>query len=115
MGDFSDVKSYAHFDNFSVAGANDNYRLNVSGYTGVAGDSFTYHSGAQFSTRDQDNDINGGNCATQYSGAWWYRDCYTSNLNGLYYGISSFNTKGINWWSWRTDPLKFTEMKSRRN
>ena len=31
LGDFDGSKRYAHYDSFSVAGANDNYRLNVSG------------------------------------------------------------------------------------
>ena len=39
----------------------------------------------QFSTKDRDNDWWGGrNCAISRVGAWWYKSCDASNLNGLY-------------------------------
>ena len=34
------------------------------------------------STKDDDNDQWGGNCAGT-RGAWWYKSCYHSNLNDL--------------------------------
>merc|ERR1711962_1236026 len=43
--------------------------------------SWSYHKGQKFSTKDQDNR---GNCAKDYKGAWWYRSCHYSHLNGLY-------------------------------
>ena len=69
---------------------NDKYRLEVSGYSGDAGDSLQYegdyegdgkfgcynHNGATFSTIDQDNDDRAtGNCAVGRRGGWWYRCC----------------------------------------
>ena len=39
----------------------------------------------QFTTKDRDNDqYGGGNCAISRRGAWWYKSCDDSNLNGLY-------------------------------
>ena len=53
--------------------------------TGNADDSLDFHNQMQFTTKDDDNDANDGvNCATRWKGAWWYEDCYRSNLNGLY-------------------------------
>ena len=53
----------------------------------------------KFSTKDQDNDES-GNCAEQYQGAWWYKSCYVSNLNGMYNGT---NDKGIVWQGFKVD------------
>ena len=53
----------------------------------------------KFTTRDNDNDNDGENCATQYTGAWWYHMCLESNLNGLNYGPSESvgEGKGVIW------------------
>jgi len=73
---------------------NDKYRLEVSGYSGDAGDSLQYegdwngdglfghyyHNGMKFSTYDQDNDeYDYYNCA-DYRGGWWYNECYWACL-----------------------------------
>ncbi|XP_010224858.1 PREDICTED: fibrinogen C domain-containing protein 1, partial [Tinamus guttatus] len=50
----------------------------------VSGDSFLKHNGMKFTTKDLDNDHSENNCAAFYHGAWWYRNCHTSNLNGQY-------------------------------
>lgn len=48
------------------------------------GDSLSYHQGRPFSTADRDNDIAVTNCALSYKGAWWYKNCHRTNLNGKY-------------------------------
>lgn len=63
------------------------------------GDSLSYHSGMKFTTNDRDNDVTSSNCAVSYNGAWWYKSCHFSNLNGLY-GIDSVS--GIIWFHWRS-------------
>ena len=64
---------YAQYSFFSVGNSRTNYRLNITGYTGNAGDSLTYNNGMQFCTKDRDNDQWSGNCATACPGAWWYK------------------------------------------
>ena len=49
-----------------------------------SGDSLSYHQGRPFSTKDRDNDIAVTNCALSYKGAWWYKNCHRTNLNGKY-------------------------------
>lgn len=49
-----------------------------------------YHNGRPFSAKDKDPDALGIHCARAYMGGWWYKNCYKTNLNGLY-GISSNN------------------------
>ncbi|KAL5013008.1 hypothetical protein ScPMuIL_011559 [Solemya velum] len=57
-------------------------RLTVSGYSGNAGDSLRYSNNWPFTTQDRDHDGYSGNCAVSEKGAWWYRNCSYSNLNG---------------------------------
>jgi len=74
---------------------NDKYRLEVSGFSGDAGDSLQYdesahlryHNGMSFTTYDQDNDKkDDGNCVDGRLGGWWYNNCYYSCLtcNNVY-------------------------------
>ncbi|XP_062587318.1 techylectin-5B-like [Saccostrea cucullata] len=82
---FNGDKAFAQYKTFYVRSEGSKYRLSVSGYSGTAGDSLTsVHNGMKLSTKDQDNDSSGHNCATKYHGAWWYHSCHYSNLNGLY-------------------------------
>uniref|UniRef100_A0A1X7TSB0 Fibrinogen C-terminal domain-containing protein n=1 Tax=Amphimedon queenslandica TaxID=400682 RepID=A0A1X7TSB0_AMPQE len=73
----------------------------------------------KFTTRDNDNDNSGGNCADYYNGAWWFNACFQSHLNGRYYTTPTGANRwdGIIWYDWKGDSysLKFTEMKTRRN
>ena len=106
--------NYAKYSTFNIGSSSTQYTLTVSGYSGTAGDCLTYHSGMKFSTKDRDNDAWNFNCASN-TGAWWYKDCYFSNLNGQYHEsdvkagiIWSFAAKGSIY-------HKFTEMKVHRN
>lgn len=80
------------------------------------GDSLLKHNGMKFTTKDRDNDHSENNCASFYHGAWWYRNCHTSNLNGQYLrGQHTSYADGIEWSSWTgwQYSLKFSEMKIR--
>jgi len=66
----------------------------------------------KFSTRDQDNDASSSRtCAVEFKGGWWYKNCYDSNLNGVYKG----GDDGVEWYHWKGwwYSLRFTEMKIR--
>ena len=117
LADFQGNYKYAQYSFFSVSNRHTNYTLNIAGYTGTAGDSFiSLHSinGMQFSTKDRDNDQNGGNCATYYQGAWWYKSCTYSNLNGVYRS-GLVGHQGIRWYHFHNNDisLKFAQMKLR--
>ena len=117
LADFSGNKAYAKYNAFKVGDSSIKYKMAVSGYSGTAGDALTYHSGEEFSTRDQDNDANASNCAQVYKGAWWYKSCHYSNLNGQYLsGTHTTYADGVNWRQWKGYyySLKVSEMKVRR-
>ncbi|XP_056016284.1 ficolin-1-like [Ostrea edulis] len=112
---FSGQMAYAKYSKFFVGDESSKYKLTVSGYSGTAGDSLSYHNGMKYSTKDQDNDAQGGNCATMFKGAWWYKGCYYSNLNGRYANSAVASTKYLNWYYWgnRHVALRRTSMMIR--
>ena len=125
--DFEGYSKYACYDRFYVGTPSTNYRLSIGGYqnqgVGTAGDSMMQPNrnlnGMQFSTYDRDNDIFISNCASAFHGAWWYRDCTHSSLNGQYLNAQS-NYRGVTWYhfntaapSWNT--LRYSAMKLRRS
>ncbi|XP_050319694.1 techylectin-5A-like isoform X5 [Bactrocera neohumeralis] len=104
LEDFENEKRVAKYESFAIGNAQDKYELSVLGqYSGSAGDSFTYHRGEKFTTKDSHNDKDASNCAVQYAGAWWYKKCQASNLNGLYLGgefPKDQFAKGVVWQAW---------------
>ena len=90
-------------------------QLNVlASFSGTAGNSLSGNRGYPFSTKDQDNDSWSKNCAVSRKGAWWYKYCSNSNLNGLFHhGKHSSHADGVNWYHWKGDnySAKRAEMK----
>lgn len=76
------------------------------------------HRGYPFSTKDQDNDsYTSGSCAVNHKGGWWYSQCHSSNLNGVYHhGPHSSYADGVNWHTWKgyNYSAKRSEMKIRK-
>ena len=65
-----------------------------------------------FSTHDHETD--GGNCATNWKGGWWYWGCHDACLNGQYrQGSQSGGGTGIVWYHWKNNfySLRKSEMK----
>ncbi|XP_066249852.1 microfibril-associated glycoprotein 4-like isoform X2 [Euwallacea similis] len=84
--DINDVRTFARYTLFSLGSEKEGYSLKVlGGFEGSAGDSLSYHGGSKFSTKDRDEDTwVEGSCAQAHGGAWWYKSCDKSNLNGKY-------------------------------
>ncbi|CAB1314839.1 unnamed protein product [Coregonus sp. 'balchen'] len=122
----------------------DAYQLTVAEYTGDAGDalvkgesslgsqgspgvglgSFLSHQGMKFSTFDKDNDRWEESCAEMYGGGWWYNNCQSANLNGVYYKGGKYDPgrnvpyeieNGVVWLTYKPADysLKTTRMKIR--
>ncbi|CAL4256340.1 unnamed protein product, partial [Meganyctiphanes norvegica] len=56
LEDWDGNVKWARYSTFKIGSAEDNYRLNVTGYSGDAGDALSFHQGQAFSTFDEDND-----------------------------------------------------------
>ena len=118
LEDWNGVRVYAKYGTFNISDEQAKYRLKVGSYAGTAGDSLGPGdhdlNNMAFTTKDRDNDRDSyGNCAVQWSGAWWYNNCHNSNLNGKYVGHKS-DGQGLKWNRFRGGlSLKFTEMKLR--
>ncbi|XP_053368358.1 tenascin isoform X1 [Clarias gariepinus] len=108
-----DESVYAHYSTFSVGTSRKHYMVRVSGYSGTAGDSMTYHDSLPFSTFDRDPQPFITRCAMSYRGGWWYRNCHEANLNGLY--DTHTHHQGVIWTAWKGKKfsIPFTEMKLR--
>ncbi|ROT77712.1 FreD [Penaeus vannamei] len=104
LTDYEGNAKWAKYGLFHLGDASTKYRLQVGRYNGTAGDGFGSgrHNGHPFTTHDNDNDGDGGNCAAKYRGAWWYDKCHISNLNGFpYEGEHESYADGIEWQPWR--------------
>ncbi|ELU13842.1 hypothetical protein CAPTEDRAFT_153615 [Capitella teleta] len=118
-------RHWAEYDHFSVEDEIGLYRIHVNGYHGDAGDSltssFANHDGQAFSTKDVDNDERFyDSCARHYKGAWWFKNCFESHLNGVYYQRGDhdnfFVRDGVQWNTIHLhSSLKHVEMMVRPN
>ena len=81
---------------------------------GYSGDALSHHKDWPFSTKDADHDGYSGSCSVGWHGAWWYRSCFQSNLNGRYYqeGDKS-SSRGVIWFYGKCQSLKTVTMKIR--
>nr|XP_032621085.1 ficolin-2-like [Chelonoidis abingdonii] len=117
LKDFDFNYQFAIYRSFKIAGESQRYKLILGEFVnGTAGDSLTDQNGMMFSTHDQDNDVSETNCAVTYKGAWWYRGCHMSNLNGLYLsGAYESYADGVNWASGKGYKYSYwlSEMKIR--
>ncbi|XP_076106897.1 microfibril-associated glycoprotein 4-like [Mytilus galloprovincialis] len=121
MSDFDGNRAYAKYSTFAVGDAVTNYKLTVAGYSGNAEDSLNYHNGQAFTTKDRDNDPwtnvqYKNNCGIYRHGAWWYKTCAYSNLNGLYIGGGQTRYTGVLWYNWKKNlySMKSSSMMMRR-
>ncbi|KAI8747777.1 BgiBFREP12.9 [Biomphalaria glabrata] len=114
--EFNNTKYFEQYKNFKILSETEKYKLQIGKYSGNAGDELSYHNNMFFTTFDRDNDVSRDlNCAVYSSGAWWYKGCHTSNLNGQWGSTSVY--KGMNWskLTGYYNSVTFTEMKIRES
>lgn len=105
----------ATYSGFRVGPETTNYTLTVAEFIGGnCRDALSHHSGMAFSTKDKDNDNVKGACARNYRGAWWYKRCLYSGLNGIYGRDVKVPGSGVYWYFLKNYYAKFSEMKIRQ-
>ena len=119
LGDWEGNSYYAEYSQFIVGDSSTNYRMNMSGYSGNAGDRLSDHNAQMFSTYDQDHDSWSMNCAVTHRGGWWYKSCQYANLNGEYLTGGVSDLHGVTWLNLKPSEalysFKVTEMKLKLN
>ncbi|KAL1517338.1 hypothetical protein ABEB36_001113 [Hypothenemus hampei] len=109
MGE-NDARAVAHYKQFAIGGEEEGYALKLlADWSGNTGDSFDYHAGSKFSTKDRDQDNWAeGNCAQSHGGGWWYKSCDRCNFNNRYSPGSQSNhlQYQIMYWDSFGGPLK---------
>ncbi|XP_072027962.1 uncharacterized protein [Amphiura filiformis] len=113
---FDGDTAYAEYESFTVGNSSSNYILTIGSYSGNATDCLGYHNNMQFSTYDRDNDVySSTSCAVIWQGAWWYKTCHRSHLNGQYLGSTETSASGMIWHAWKSlYSLKTSTMMLRR-
>lgn len=119
MTDFDGQAAHATFGRFLLEDRSNNYKLKtVAGYKGTAGNSLHFSKGMEFSTRDNDNDRDSGNCAAKLKSGGWFKSgvCTRFNIFGTYHSTPvSRPNKGMFWATFRDTrySLATMEMKVR--
>ncbi|VDI05483.1 Hypothetical predicted protein [Mytilus galloprovincialis] len=114
LEDFTGDTAYAVYSTMYVGDESDNYKLNLKGYYGTAGNGMVSGSGISldgmmFSTPDRDNDVMVNyKCALRKKSGWWHGSCSYANINGVF-------SEQYSGQSWKLSGLKKTIMMIKPN
>ncbi|XP_068104928.1 ficolin-1-like isoform X2 [Hyperolius riggenbachi] len=113
LQDFESQKYFAKYTSFKILDESRKYQLLLGPFKeGSAGDSMSSVNNMKFTTKDQDNDTHGNNCAVLFKAGWWYADCHSANLNGLYFlGRHESYADGITWSSAKGQHYSFKHVE----
>ena len=102
LEDFEGNTRYAEYSTFAISDEAHNYTLSIGTYSGTAGDALTWHNRRPFLTKDHRGNGPNNHCPLVFKGAWWYKNCHDSNLNGLYLrGKHTSGGVGVSWYHWK--------------
>lgn len=115
---FSREKGHAMYSSFFVNNESNKYKLKLGSFNGTKGlgDSLgRVSNNMYFSTLDNDNDKQKGNCAKDYKTAGWFNNCFYTNLNGWIRKDSRNDATELCWYDWgsRWSSLKSAKMMIR--
>ena len=61
--------------------------IHVDDHSGSASNKLAYNNGMRFSTFDIDLDLHGLHCGKEFNSGWWFKGCFTANLNGKFFQV----------------------------
>ena len=101
MEDYNSTYFVAKYSKFELASQDEGYPFKTEGYSSdpLFSDNFGGLSGYKFTTKDKDQDIYSGNCATAYfyASGWWFSACFGSKLTGYHLKGKHGYGRGIHW------------------
>ena len=104
---------WAEYDRFIVGNELTGYQLQISGYSGIAGDALNgagasyVANGMKFTTYDRKNDFNPTvNCAVRTWAGFWYNSCTAAHINTMHGAPSGCK--------WNPEPAIAYPLKSTR-
>ena len=115
--DFDGETATAVLQKFTLSDEASKYIFDYDTCQGICVGMLQRHKGRRFTTIDQNNDKQGGNCAVTYPGGWWFSACHKMHLNGRYSNVETVvYASGIHWFEFRGyfKSLKETKMMIRR-
>ena len=72
---------FIEYDLFLLGPQIEKFKLTLGNKVfGTIRESFSNQNNFKFSTYDEDNDIDGRNCAKEHFGGWWFKNCYDTCL-----------------------------------
>ena len=118
---FDNVHDYTVHQGFYIENEANKYRLHTGVSMGIYSsveivNDWNHHDGKYFTTKDYDNDVYSGNCASELGSGWWFLSCFSVNMNGKYHdnGICQYG-HGISWLSREhTKSMKFASISIKR-
>ena len=94
------------WEKFSIASEDDCYKLGIGKRVKIQNmgshDPFKYHNEMNFTTTDRDNNDwddkrDSRNCAVEFGGGWWHKNCFNVCLNCQRTGKSIWEHEYGNW------------------
>uniref|UniRef100_A0A671SBQ7 Angiopoietin-1-like n=1 Tax=Sinocyclocheilus anshuiensis TaxID=1608454 RepID=A0A671SBQ7_9TELE len=86
LTDWDGKLAFSQYDKFYLGSEKQNYRLFLKSYSGTAGrQSSLVINGADFSTKDMDNDNCICKCALMLTGGWWFDACKLDGIKWHYF------------------------------
>ncbi|KAM5135075.1 ficolin-1-like [Mantella aurantiaca] len=85
LEDFDTIKRFAKYSSFKILSESEKYKLLLGDFKdGNIYNAMQGHQNKLFSTHDQNNEEPKETCAKSFKAGWWYTNCYTAHLNGVY-------------------------------
>ncbi|XP_033728996.1 fibrinogen-like protein A [Pecten maximus] len=115
MGGWDGSLKYVEYTSLIVSSESSDYSLWYTGFSTPhgLGDKLDEAINMPFTTYNRDNDDNDdGNCADSATGAWWYGNCYSSNLFGQ--RVNADGYQAMVWKYFYPDGGEYSALKSVR-